>query len=68
VAATAGFAAALEVAIKNRVQEEHRIRQLRRELVSSVLATIPMGDPVWTKRRGRSPSRHRQHWLPNLRG
>ena len=41
VAATAGFAAALEVAIKNRVQEEDRIRQLRRELVSSVLATIP---------------------------
>ena len=41
VAATAGFAAALEVAIKNRVQEEHRIRRLRRELVSSVLATVP---------------------------
>src|SRR4029453_13739620 len=49
VAATAGFAAALEVAIKNRVQEEHRIRQLRRELVSSVLATIP-----WAIRYGPS--------------
>jgi cysteine desulfurase len=49
VAATAGFAAALEVAIKNRVQEEHRIRQLRRELVSSVLATVP-----WAIRYGPS--------------
>ncbi|HEU4907990.1 MAG TPA: cysteine desulfurase family protein [Propionibacteriaceae bacterium] len=45
VAATAGFAAALEVAIKNRVQQEHRIRQLRRELVSAVLATVPWA--IW---------------------
>lgn len=49
VAATAGFAAALEVAIKNRVQEEHRIRRLRRELVTSVLATVP-----WAVRYGPS--------------
>jgi cysteine desulfurase len=58
VAATAGFAAALEVAIKNRVQEEHRIRQLRRELVSSVLATIP-----WAIRYG--PSAEDDH-LPGI--
>jgi cysteine desulfurase len=58
VAATAGFAAALEVAIKNRVQEEHRIRQLRRELVSSVLATIP-----WAIRYG--PSAEEDH-LPGI--
>jgi cysteine desulfurase len=41
VAATAGFAAALEVAIRDRVRKERRIRQLRRELVSSVLAVVP---------------------------
>jgi cysteine desulfurase len=58
VAATAGFAAALEVAIKNRVQEEHRIRQLRRELVSSVLTTIP-----WAIRYG--PSAEEDH-LPGI--
>ena len=45
VAATAGFAAALEVATKNRVQEEHRIRQLRTELVNSVLAVVPDAIP-----------------------
>jgi cysteine desulfurase len=45
VAATAGFAAALEVATKNRVQEEHRIRQLRTELVNSVLAVVPEAIP-----------------------
>jgi cysteine desulfurase len=58
VAAVAGFAAALEVAIKNRVQEEHRIRQLRRELVSSVLATVP-----WAIRYG--PSAEEDH-LPGI--
>ena len=41
VAAAAGFAAALEVAIRDRVAEERRIRQLRRELVSSVHAAVP---------------------------
>jgi cysteine desulfurase len=41
VAATAGFAAALEVAHRNRVREEQRIRQLRRELVNLVLAAVP---------------------------
>jgi cysteine desulfurase len=45
VAATAGFAAALEVATKNRVQEEHRIRQLRTELVNSVLGVVPEAIP-----------------------
>ena len=58
VAATAGFAAALEVAIKNRVQEHHRIRQLRRELVSSVLTTVP-----WAIRYG--PSDEEDH-LPGI--
>jgi cysteine desulfurase len=58
VAATAGFAAALEVAIKNRVQEQHRIRQLRRELVSSVLTTVP-----WAIRYG--PSDEEDH-LPGI--
>jgi cysteine desulfurase len=58
VAATAGFAAALEVVIKNRVQEEDRIRQLRRELVSSVLATVP-----WAIRYG--PSTEEDH-LPGI--
>jgi len=58
VAATAGFAAALEVVIKNRVREEHRIRQLRRELVSSVLATVP-----WAIRYG--PSTEEDH-LPGI--
>jgi cysteine desulfurase len=41
VAATAGFAAALEIATKKRVEEEHRIRQLRTELVNSVHAAVP---------------------------
>jgi cysteine desulfurase len=41
VAATAGFAAALEVATKKRDEEEHRIRLLRTELVNSVLAAVP---------------------------
>jgi cysteine desulfurase len=41
VAAAAGFAAALEVATRQRVREEQRVRQLRRELVSSVIAAVP---------------------------
>lgn len=40
VAATAGFAAALEVAAKKRVEEEKRIRELRTDLVNSVLAAV----------------------------
>jgi cysteine desulfurase len=45
VAATAGFAAALEVATRNRIQEEQQLRALRRELVSSVLAAVPSAIP-----------------------
>jgi cysteine desulfurase len=45
VAATAGFAAALEVAMRNRVREEQRTRELRRDLVSAVLAAIPWAVP-----------------------
>jgi cysteine desulfurase len=41
VAATAGFAAALEVAARHRVQEEQRVRTLRATLISSVLAAVP---------------------------
>jgi cysteine desulfurase len=41
VAATAGFAAALEIATKKRVEEEHRIRLLRTDLVNAVLAAVP---------------------------
>src|SRR4029450_4885781 len=41
VAATAGFAAALDVATRNRVREEQRVRQLRANLISSVLAAVP---------------------------
>jgi cysteine desulfurase len=41
VAATAGFAAALEVATKKRAEEEERINRLRTELVNSVLAAVP---------------------------
>jgi cysteine desulfurase len=45
VAATAGFAAALEVATKKRVEEERRIRELRADLVNSVLAAVPWAVP-----------------------
>jgi cysteine desulfurase len=41
VAAVAGFAAAVEVATRNRVREEQRLRDLRGELVGSVLAVLP---------------------------
>jgi cysteine desulfurase len=45
VAATAGFAAALEVATKKRVEEERRIRELRNDLLNSVLAAVPWAIP-----------------------
>jgi cysteine desulfurase len=45
VAATAGFAAALDVAIKTRVQEEQRVRRLRRQLLNAVLAAVPWAIP-----------------------
>ena len=38
VPAVAGFAAAVEVASRHRVQEEQRVRELRASLISSVLA------------------------------
>ena len=41
VAATAGFAAAVEVATRNRVREEQRLRELRTDLVSAVRAGVP---------------------------
>ena len=41
VAATAGFAAALEVATRTRAQEEQRVRALRANLISSVLVAVP---------------------------
>ena len=41
VAATAGFAAAVEVAARNQVREEQRLRELRTDLVSAVLAGVP---------------------------
>jgi cysteine desulfurase len=45
VAATAGFAAAVEVATRNRAREEERLRELRTELVGSVLAAVPGAVP-----------------------
>ncbi len=45
VAATAGFASALEVATKKRVEEERRIRELRTDLVNSVLAAVAWAVP-----------------------
>jgi cysteine desulfurase len=41
VAATAGFAAAVEIATRDRVAEERRIRRLRDELVHAVLDAVP---------------------------
>ena len=56
VAAAAGFAAALEVAMRNRVREEQRIRELRRDLVSAVLAAVPWAVPYGpTVERDRLP-------------
>jgi cysteine desulfurase len=48
VAATAGFAAALEVATRNRVREEQRLRELRADLVRAVLAAVPWAVPYGT--------------------
>jgi cysteine desulfurase len=48
VAAAAGFAAALEVATRNRVREEQRLRELRTDLVSAVLAVVPWAVPYGT--------------------
>ena len=56
VAAAAGFAAALEVAMRNRVREEQRVRRLRRDLVSAVLAAVPWAVPYGpTVERDRLP-------------
>jgi cysteine desulfurase len=56
VAAIAGFAAALEVATRKRVEEERRIRQLRTELVDSVLAAVCWAVPYGpTAERDRLP-------------
>ena len=41
VPAVAGFAAAVEVAARQRKQEERRIRKLRANLIGSVLAAVP---------------------------
>src|SRR5215218_10339475 len=48
VAATAGFAAALEVASRNRVWEEQRLRALRSDLIRAVLAAVPSAVPYGT--------------------
>jgi cysteine desulfurase len=45
VAAAAGFAAALEVATRNRMREEQRLRELRTDLVSAVLSAVPWAIP-----------------------
>jgi cysteine desulfurase len=45
VAATAGFAAAVEVATRDRAAEEQRIRRLRDELVRAVLDAVPGAIP-----------------------
>jgi cysteine desulfurase len=58
VAATAGFAAALEVASRNRVREEQRLRALRTDLVRAVLAAVP-----WAVLYGTSVERER---LPGI--
>ena len=41
VAAVAGFAAAVEVAVRDRAAEEARLRALRAELVAGALAAVP---------------------------
>ncbi len=66
VAATAGFAAALEVATKKRVEEERRIRELRTDLLNSVLAAVPWAIPYGpTTDSDRLPG-HREHWFSRL--
>jgi cysteine desulfurase len=48
VAAVAGFAAAVAVAVRGRMQEEDRLRALRTELVAAVLACVPDAVPYGT--------------------
>jgi cysteine desulfurase len=48
VAAVAGFAAAVAVAVRCRMQEEDRLRALRTELVAAVLACVPDAVPYGT--------------------
>ena len=55
VAATAGFAAAVEVATRNRAHEEERLRELRTELVGSVLAAVPGAVPYGAAECDRLP-------------
>jgi cysteine desulfurase len=56
VAAIAGFAAALEVATRKRVREEQRLRDLRTELITSVLEAVPWATPYGpTAERERLP-------------
>jgi len=55
VAATAGFAAAVEVATRNRAREEERLRELRTELVGSVLAAVPGAVPYGAAECDRLP-------------
>jgi cysteine desulfurase len=56
VAAIAGFAAALEVATRKRVREEQRLRDLRKELITSVLEAVPSATPYGpTAERERLP-------------
>ncbi|HEX6759918.1 MAG TPA: cysteine desulfurase family protein [Propionibacteriaceae bacterium] len=61
VAATAGFAAALEVASRNRVREEKRLRDLRTALVSSVLDVVP-----WAIFYGPTAERDRLPGIANI--
>jgi cysteine desulfurase len=61
VAAIAGFAAALEVATRNRVREEKRLRDLRTALVNSVLEAIP-----WAILYGPTAERDRLPGIANI--
>ena len=45
VAAIAGFAAAVQVAVRRREQEEDRLRALRAELIDSILGCVPDAVP-----------------------
>ena len=54
VAAVAGFAAAVTVAVDRREQEEDRLRALRSELVTSVRACVPDAVPYGTAESDRS--------------
>lgn len=61
VAAIAGFAAALEVASRNGVREEKRLRDLRTALVSSVLDVVP-----WAIFYGPTAERDRLPGIANI--